>query len=370
MGGAKRYPSIAIHGVDGFRKRLNPFYELKRVARSHHEAGQEHLTDRKTTIAKTHRKRLMAEIFFSYSHEDEALRDRLDTHLAVLKREGIIEIWHDRRITAGDEFAGVIDAKLETADLILLLVSANFLSSNYCYDVEMKRAMERHAAGEARVIPIILRHCDWQSAPFGKLLAAPKDGKPIVSWPDLDEAFVDVVRQLRAALPSATRLATPPASRDSARAHLTTSPRSSNLRLKKTFTEVDRDGFLDEGFDFLAKFFETSVAELEARNPGVEARFKRIDANNFTGSIYRQGKAMSRCKIALGGMLGKGISFSYNDSPSDSSINERLSVDCDDQSLFFKPLGMAQLGRNERKNLTFEGASEYYWSLFVEPLQR
>ena len=71
----------------------------------------------------------MAEIFFSYSHKDETLRDRLDTHLAVLKREGIVETWHDRRIAAGDEFAGVIHAKLETADLILLLVSADFLSS-------------------------------------------------------------------------------------------------------------------------------------------------------------------------------------------------------------------------------------------------
>src|ERR1035437_2373407 len=137
----------------------------------------------------------MADVFFSYSHKDEALRDRLEVHLTMLKREGIIETWHDRRITAGDEFAGVIDARLESADLILLLVSADFLNSNYCFDVEMKRALERHAAGEARVIPIILRPCDWHSAPFGRLLAAPKDGKPIASWPDLDEAFVDVVRQ-------------------------------------------------------------------------------------------------------------------------------------------------------------------------------
>jgi TIR domain len=312
----------------------------------------------------------MADVFFSYSHKDEALRDRLEVHLTMLKREGIIETWHDRRITAGDEFAGVIDARLESADLILLLVSADFLNSNYCFDVEMKRALERHAAGEARVIPIILRPCDWHSAPFGRLLAAPKDGKPIASWPDLDEAFVDVVRQLRAALPSAARPVTPHAPRASAPAQVVASPRSSNLRLKRTFTEVDRDRFLESGFDFLAKFFETSVAELEARNPGVEARFKRIDANKFTGSIYRQGKAMARCKIALGGMFGKGISFSYNDSPSDNAINESLSVDNDDQSLFFKPLGMAQLGRNERKNLTFEGASEYYWSLFIEPLQR
>jgi hypothetical protein len=288
----------------------------------------------------------------------------------MLKREGTIETWHDRRITAGDEFAGVIDKRIEEAHLILLLVSADFLNSNYCYDVEMKRAMERHAAGEARVIPIILGHCDWHPAPFGKLLAAPKDGKPIVSWPDLDEAFVDVVRQIRSALASATPPPKPIAPNRSAPAQATLFQRSSNLRVKKTFNEADRDRFLDDGFDFMARFFEASAAELDARDADIEARFKRIYANKFTASVYRQGKAISRCKIALGGMFGTGISFSYNDDPSDNATNENLNVDNDDQNLFFKPLGMAHFGRNDSKNLTFEGAAEYYWALFIEPLQR
>jgi hypothetical protein len=313
----------------------------------------------------------MAEVFFSYSHKDEIFRDRLETHLAMLKREGTVETWHDRRIAAGDEFAGVIDERIEAADLILLLVSADFLNSNYCYDIEMKRAMERHAAGEARVIPIILGHCDWHSAPFGKLLAAPKDGKPIVSWPDLDEAFVDVIRQIRGTLPSVAHQSksNPANNSNSPAAQATVFRRSSNLRIKKTFNEADRDRFLDDGFDFMAKFFEASAAELDARNAGIEARFKRIDANKFTASVYRQGKAISRCKIALGGMFAGGISFSYNDNPSDNAMNENLSVENDDQNLFFKPLGMAHFGRNDSKNLTFEGAAEYYWELFIEALQ-
>jgi len=311
----------------------------------------------------------MTEVFFSYSHNDEDLRDRLEIHLAMLKRDGTIETWHDRRITAGDEFAGVIDGRIETADLILLLVSADFLNSRYCYDVEMKRAMERHAAGEARVIPIILRHCDWHPAPFGKLQAAPKDGKPIVSWPDLDEAFVDVVRQIRGALPSAARRPMSTSPINSTPAQTTLAQRSSNLRVKKTFTAADHDRFLDDGFEFVARFFEASLAELDARNEDIEVRFKRIDANKFTASVYRQGKSACRCKIALGGMF-EGISFSHNENPSDNAINESLSVYNDDQSLFFKPLGMAHLGRDDSKNLTFEGAAEYYWAIFIEPLQR
>ena len=137
------------------------------------------------------------EIFVSYSHNDEALREQLGTHLSLLKRARVIDEWHDRRIGAGDEWAGAIDAHLNSAAVILLLVSADFLASDYCYDLEMTRALERHDAGDARVIPVILRSVDWRGAPFAKLQALPKDGKPVTSWPDQDEAFTDVARGIR-----------------------------------------------------------------------------------------------------------------------------------------------------------------------------
>jgi hypothetical protein len=136
-------------------------------------------------------------LFFSYSHTDAQLRDELDKHLAMLKRQGVIEAWHDRRILAGDAFDREISDELEEAGIVLLLVSADFLASTCCYDVEMTRALERHAAGEARVIPVILRPCDWRSAPFGHLVAVPQDGKPIVKWASQDEAFLDVVHAIR-----------------------------------------------------------------------------------------------------------------------------------------------------------------------------
>jgi len=141
-------------------------------------------------------------LFYSYSHKDEALRDELETHLTLLRRHGVVRGWHDRRIPAGTEWAGQIDQHLEAADVILLLVSADFLASDYCYDKEMKRALERHGAGAARVIPVILRPCDWQSAPFWKLQALPKDGKPVATWKDRDEAFTDIARGIREAVAS------------------------------------------------------------------------------------------------------------------------------------------------------------------------
>ncbi len=103
------------------------------------------------------------DVFLSYSHRDESLRDALSTHLALLEREGTIRTWHDRRIGAGEDRKGEIDGYLESADLILLLISPDFIASDYCFDVEMTRALERHEAGEARVIPVILRPTDWRT---------------------------------------------------------------------------------------------------------------------------------------------------------------------------------------------------------------
>ena len=138
--------------------------------------------------------RIAIEVFFCYSHKDERLRDLLETHLSNLKRQNIIIGWHDRNIAAGTEWKGHIDEHLESARIILLLVSADFLASDYSYDVEMKRALERHEAGEARVIPIILRPCDWHTAPFGKLQALPTDAKPVTEWSSRDRALYDITK--------------------------------------------------------------------------------------------------------------------------------------------------------------------------------
>ena len=139
-------------------------------------------------------------LFYSYSHKDETLRNDLETHLKLLQRQGVILPWHDRKISAGTEWAGQIDRNLESADIILLLVSADFIASDYCYDLEMKRALERHEAGNARAIPVILRDVDWQSAAFAKLQALPKDGKAVTLWPDRDSAWKDVALGIRKAV--------------------------------------------------------------------------------------------------------------------------------------------------------------------------
>lgn len=234
----------------------------------------------------------MAILFFSYSHRDEQMRDELEIHLAMLKRQQVIETWHDRRISAGDELERSISRHLEEAHIILLLVSPYFLASHYCYDLEMTRAMERHELGEAHVIPIILQPCDWHSAPFGKLLATPQDGKPVAKYPNIHDAFLEITQSIRqaaqasAAPPStmAQLSSIPSASASFEQMDAAQFPRSSNLRLKRAFTEHDRDTFLEETFEYLARFFEGSLAELQKRNPGIEGSFRRVDANLTTGT--------------------------------------------------------------------------------------
>jgi len=141
------------------------------------------------------------DVFFSYSHRDQALRDQLDTHLELLKRRDLIRTWYDGGITAGQEFEPEIFAQLDAAHVILLLISPDFIKSEFCWRREMQRAMERHDAGEARVIPILLRPLDdWQSAPFGKLKTLPKDGLAVTKWPDQDSAFEDVTAGIRRAV--------------------------------------------------------------------------------------------------------------------------------------------------------------------------
>ncbi|MDP2285899.1 MAG: toll/interleukin-1 receptor domain-containing protein, partial [Pseudohongiella sp.] len=142
----------------------------------------------------------MASLVFSYAHADEALRNELEKHLSPLKRMGRITTWHDRRIVPGQVFAEQIDQQFAEADVILLLVSSDFINLDYCYEVEMGTALQRHERGEAIVIPVILRPCAWKQLPFGKLLAATVDGKPVVQFPSFDEGFVQVVDAVSRAL--------------------------------------------------------------------------------------------------------------------------------------------------------------------------
>lgn len=139
------------------------------------------------------------EVFFSYSHNDadERLRGELVKQLKALERAGIVKVWDDRKIIAGDEWGGEISAHLESAQIILLLISSDFIASDYCYSIEMARAFERHNEGNARVVPIILRPCPWKEIePLQNLQVLPDDGRPVTKWEDEQSAFLNIAEGL------------------------------------------------------------------------------------------------------------------------------------------------------------------------------
>src|SRR5260370_29191499 len=122
---------------------------------------------------------------YSYAHADEALRDVLEKHLSILRRQGMISTWYDQLIAPGADRSQEVNAHLQTAELILLLISPDFLASDDCYSIEMQQALERHERGEAQVI---LRPVDWQGAPFEFLQGLPRSMKPVTSWANQDKA--------------------------------------------------------------------------------------------------------------------------------------------------------------------------------------
>ena len=136
-------------------------------------------------------------LFYCYARRDKSFRDQLDMHLSGLKQQQMIVSWSDRKISSSVEWQKEIDTNLNNADLILLLVSPDFLASEYCYSIEMQLALKRHKAGDARVIPIIIRPVHWQYEPLSKLQVLPTNAKPASRWLNRDEAWFDVTAGIR-----------------------------------------------------------------------------------------------------------------------------------------------------------------------------
>lgn len=135
----------------------------------------------------------------SYCHADEAIKIELEKHLSALKRMKLVSVWTDRKISPGQNWETQISANLDSSSIIILLVSADFINSEYCYGIEMERAMERHDAKQAVVIPVLIRSCMWDFAPFAKIQALPKDMRAVSSWSDKDAAFVNIAEGVMAA---------------------------------------------------------------------------------------------------------------------------------------------------------------------------
>lgn len=325
----------------------------------------------------------MARIFISYSHKDDALRAELDKHLALLRREGAIELWSDHRILPGSEFDKEISQALEAAEIILLVVSADFLASDYCFGIEMRRALERHHSGDAVVVPVILRACDWQHSPFKHLNALPSGGREIAKWASPDDAFLNVVQGLRkllAARPARADVLAAPAGRTAGarqaggmtevRSGRPGASRSSNLALPTEFSDEAKHEFAERTFAYVKDYFRGSLDELQRRNPGYSGKLREKTAVAFTVVVFKNGQRVAGCYVRLGGMMSpNGIAYSGNENSSDNSYNEILDIQTGTHSLLWRPQMGSFSGRDPGMGLSEEGAAEHLWSQLMAPLQ-
>ena len=227
-------------------------------------------------------------MFISYSHVDEHALARLRKHLSMLKRNEVLSAWYDQKISAGGDIDEDVSSHLEECDIFLALVSADFLASNYCYEREMRRAIERHDEGSLRVIPVIVQPCDWQTSPLGKLKALPKDGKAVSEWTNENNAWLDVVTQIRGAIMdiAVPRLDT---GRPSAK-----SGRNSKYRVKRDFDEVDKQDYRDQAFAEFRRYFELASREI-GDVEGIRAKFSSMGGDAFTCTVVNACKRAGEC---------------------------------------------------------------------------
>ena len=236
------------------------------------------------------------EVFYSFAEVDAPLLEQVEHHLSMLRHAGLITTWNRRQIVVGSDWQVELDQHLNTASLILLLISPDFIASDYCYSIEMQRALERHERGEARVIPIILRRVDWQDV-LGKLQALPTDARPIKSWPDLDEALYNVTEGIRIVIQETTAKSSPPPPILSTRS-VSQTPLPTNLPYK---SQKAKEQWLEEGnrFGDLKQYSEALAAYEQA------IRLDPNDAVAFATKGYalyelkRFEEALAACEQAI-----------------------------------------------------------------------
>lgn len=306
--------------------------------------------------------------FISYSHRDAAALERLHAHLAILRREQLIESWFDREILAGAELNQAIAQQMEASNLFLLLVSPDFLNSSYCYDVEMKSALEKHESGEARVVPIIVEPCDWTATPLGRLKAVPKDGKPIAEWTNANTAYLDIVQELRRIAQADVQ--SPTKSRQSAAPNLSASqesPSARRYRVKRDFDAIEKDEFLERSFAEVRDYFERSVEEINGID-GIKARFAPYSSTSFGCTLVNRGKERGTAFITVhrrSGSTGLGdIYFSFKENAAPNGANGGFTIEATDYELFFSG---SLFGFGDRKDkLNARGVAESLWSDFLK----
>lgn len=307
---------------------------------------------------------MSASIFISYSHADERVLERLHKHMAMLQREGLVSTWYDRQIVPGSHVDQAITTQIDGADIFVAIVSPDYLASNYCYDREFARALERSERGELRIVSIIAEPCDWLSSPLQRFLALPKDGKPISEWTNANTAFLDIVNGLRRVVEEIAR-----PTRDAPRTESRTEP-VRRVRLKRDFDVIERRQFADLTFDTLKAYFEAASQEIAVASDEIRTSFDSMSQKSFTCTIVNRAKKTAQeASITVHNTKGRSafhdINYVYQAFAGENTSNGGIRVASDDYDLFLSVEYFSH-GSGEASKLSPRQAAEWLWNRFVE----
>lgn len=308
--------------------------------------------------------------FISYAHNDKSALAELRKHLALLLREGLLEDFHDRNVLGGAALHDEIAKQLEAASLFLPLISHNFFASDYCH-LEMTRALERHKDRKTQVVPIIIEPCDWKNSPLGHLKALPEDGKPISAWSNKNEAFSNVVEELRRII----KIALPNAANESVAVNLFKSDLP-QYKIKRDFSETDRSNFCREAFDKMQRYFRDAARNLTTVS-NLEAYYNSYSETSFGCRLLNKLRNHGPVYITVhqGGRAHFGdIYYSYEEQADKNKAQGIFWIESDDYDMFFVTNGFGLdtksftgFGPNSKGiRLSLETAAPFLWHQFLE----
>lgn len=302
--------------------------------------------------------------FISYSHKDENYLERLKVHLAQMKREGIIAEWTDKEIHAGSSLDNEINNALATSEIFLALVSPDYIASNYCYEKEFETAQKMQDEDQLMIVPIIVEPCDWQKTPFGKLKALPKDGKAISEWTNPNNAFLNVIEELR-------RLTVAKTFSSNELLNVAPSQVVRNYKVKKNFSEVDKYNFKEISYEEIKNYFRASITELDSLE-NLQARFTNEDKGFFTCLISNRANNQSSFLTVQAGSDGQrhfgDLSYSFSEQIITNSIQmgKVFKIDNDDYEQFWTKSSQGfGFSSQSTSRLTAHQVAEEIWNEFI-----
>ena len=326
--------------------------------------------------------------FVAYSKADYSAVERLMVHLKGLEYENLIEIWHDRQISPGEEWDARIRAELGAADVIIFCVSADLLATDYVQRIEIPKAIARHDRHEATVIPVILGKCAWEGNVLGKLQAIPDRGRTVQDYDTADEVWAMVASSVRKAVRSGHKTPDPnrpiPHERDifperdmspewgAPPETWVQTPGASPVAFADAghASDLDRDDFTQTTFAIILHYFEASLENIKAANPNCQTRLRKLSEDAFEAGIYMNGQRLSFCGIFMQSQMGwDGISYSNSGASNRSSMNENLRLAQGKRSALLS--WQALMGATHRATefdttqMNPDEAASYLWSLFV-----